>query len=261
MIFLASLDHYLSGGFGLISLLLTIFCVVHALRTRQDWWWYLILFFLQPFGALLYLFMVILRGAGQSVTFVRPERGTALLRRRIEELQARLDQTDTIALRSELGQCYLKVKDFDKAEECFESCLTGNFRNDPLLLYSLAQACYGKGAYEKALDALQRTFREDYRDALNERYYLQAKILEGLDRPREALDIYAKIAHHFTGPEFFCRQGLLHKKLGDSEKANAFFMLAMRLENMTPEEMLESKKWLIEAERHLHGKASVNLDR
>lgn len=249
----AFVTQYLSGGFGLIGLLLTIFCLIHALRTHQGFGWYLLLLLLPPFGALLYLFMVVFKGAGKSVTFVRPDRGIAALRRRIEDLQTQLSETDTIALRSELGQCYLKLQDFEKAAEYFESCLQGNFKNDPYLLYSLAQAFYGKGEYDKALEALTKTFREDYHDYLHERYYLQAKIFEELDRPQEALDIYSKIAHHFNGPEFFCRQGLLHDKLGDSEKANAFYMLAMRLEKMTPEEMLDAQKWLIEAEKKLNG--------
>ena len=251
----AFLTHSLPGGFGLIGLLLSIFCLIHALRTRQDFWWYLILLLMPPFGALLYLFMVIFKGAGESAQFVLPERGAGALNRRIKDLQDRLSETDTIALRSELGQCYLKLKNFEKAEMYFESCLQGNFRNDPFLLYSLAQACYGKGEDEKALETLKKTFREDYRDYLNERYFLQAKILGRQDRPQEALDIYSKIAHHFTSPEFFCRQGLLQDKLGDSEKAHAFYLMALRqASKLTPDELKEAQIWLALATRNLSGK-------
>ncbi len=254
----AFLTRYLSGGFGLIGLLLTIFCLIHALRTRQEFWWYLLLLLLPPFGALLYLFMVVFKGAGESTQFARPERGTAALRRRIEDLEAQLSQTDTIALRSELGQCHLKLKKFDQAEKYFESCLQGNFKNDPFLLYNLAQACHGKGENEQALDALGKTFRDDYRDYLNERCFLEAKILEELDCFQEALDIYARIAHHFTSPEFYCRQALLHDKLGESEKANAFYMMALRQKNkLTPEELEEAQNWLAEAARNLSGKEGM----
>jgi len=254
------LTDYLSGGFGVIGLLLTVFCLIHALRTRQDLWWYLLLLLLPLFGALLYLFTIVFKGSRGSVTFVHPERGIAALHRQIKDLEAQQLQIDTIAVRSELGQCHLKLKNYEKAETYFESCLQGNFRRDPFLLYSLSQACFGKGEYEKALDALQKTFRDDYRDNLNERSYLQAKILEALDRPREALDIYARIAHSFRGPEFYCRQGLLHDKLGDSEKANAFYMMALRLDNMTAEEMLDSQPWLTQATRNLNGEEEIEAD-
>ena len=171
----AFLLHYLSGGLGLIGLLLTIFCLIHALRTRQEFWWYLLLLLLPPFGAVLYLFMVVFKGAGDSAQFSRPVQGNDAVYRRIEELEAQLSEMDTIALRSELGQCHLQLQNFEKAEEYFASSLQGNFKNDPFLLYCLAQAYYGKGDYQNALETLEKTFREDYRDYLHERYFLQAK--------------------------------------------------------------------------------------
>ena len=241
----AFLFRYLSGGFGWISALLVVFCLLHALFTRQSLWWYLLLILLPPFSALLYIFMVLFKGAGEGTQVSQAGQGSSALRQRIASLEAQLAETDTIALKSELGQCWLELKKFAQAKEYFDKCLVGNFQNDPLLLYQLSQALYGTNEKEKALESLEKTFRDDYQDNLSERLYLQAKILGDLERPREALEIYNKIAQNFSTPEFFCRQALLYDKLGDVEKANVFYMLVLRAKNtLSDEELRESKKWL-----------------
>lgn len=251
--FLRMLLYKLSGGFGLIGLLLTVFCLIHAIRTRQNFWWYMALFLLPPFGALIYLFAVIMKGQSSSVSFQRPNSNDmGAMRRRIQELEASLAETDTIAVRSELGQAWLKLENFEQAKQYFESCLQGNFKNDPFILYGLAQACYGKGKFQDALTTLEKTFREDYRDYLDYRRFLQAKILAELERTQEALDIYANLGNTFLTPEFFCRQALLYNKLGEVDKANAFFLTATRQgEKLSPDELNAAQEWLKIAEMHL----------
>ena len=250
--FLRILFYKLSGGFGLLGLLLTVFCLIHAIRTRQNFWWYLALFLLPPFGALIYLFAVVMKGQSSSIRFHRPASDTGAMRRRIQELEASLAETDTIAVRSELGQCWLKLENFIQAKQYFESSLQGNFRNDPFILYGLAQACYGNGEFQEALVTLEKTFRNDYRDYLNDRRFLQAKILAELERTQEALDIYANLGNTLLTPEFFCRQALLYKQLGELDKANAFFLTAVRQgEKLSPDELHVAQQWLKTAEMHL----------
>jgi hypothetical protein len=252
--FFSSLVKFLSGGLGLIGLLLTLFCLIHAFSTKQSWWWSLALLLLPPFGALLYLFMVVFRGTDgdESAQFTQAGRVHSALHQRIKELEAQLAESDTIALKTELGQCWLQMQDFDQAENYFASCLVGNFQNDPLLLYQLALALYGKDENQKALEALQKTFREDYQDKLSERLFLQAKILAELERAAEALEIYARIAQHFSSPEFYCRQGLLHDQLGEAEKADAFYLMTLRQKNkLSAEELKEARPWLAKAAKNV----------
>ena len=244
----------LSGGFGLLGIMFTVVCLVHALHTRQSLWWLLILLLLPPFGALLYLLLVAFKDEGESPQFKRGIPGAGALRRRIKELEARLAESDTIALKTELGQCWLQMENFDQAENCFASCLVGNFKNDPLLLYQMAQAMHGKDENKKALEALQKTFRADYQDNLSERLFLQAKILAELERPAEALKVYTRIAQHFSSPEFYCRQGLLHDQLGEFEKADAFYLMALRQKDkLSTEELREARLWLDAAAKNVQG--------
>lgn len=228
---LATVTGWFFSSRGLVLSLITLFCIFHLFKTGQSPLWLISLLFFPLFGVILYLILVVFANPGGAPRASRTawqRRGAPDLNRRIDQLQRRLAETDTLATRSELAECHLKTGNFTTARELYESCLRGNYVNDPLFNYGLAQACHALGDQQTALTALDRTWRPSFTDYLPQRQLLKGKILEALDRPLEALPAYAAAASALNSEEGRHRQARLLQQLNRPEEAAALFMLVLR---------------------------------
>jgi hypothetical protein len=238
---------------SIISLVLLVICLVHAIRTRQDAWWFFIILFMPTFGPLVYLLAVLLPSwKGERVFTSAAKRTSSSYRREIKNLELRLSQVDTVATRSELGDACLKAGDFAKAREYFLSCLQGNYRTNPYFWYGLAQACYELGLYDEALNAIDKTMQANYTDYKNDRVLLKAKTLAELNRDEEAISLFQEVANFIPTQEGLCRLGIILERNNRTEEAKQVFQKILRSSQaMTPKTRKREKQWIDTAKKQL----------
>jgi hypothetical protein len=101
------------------SLLLQVLAIVHFIRRRPDMFWIYIIVFLGPLGALVYLFAVALpdfSSSGFSLT-------GAPRRRRILELEAKVEENPSAANYEELGDLYMDAGSLELARAAFDKAI------------------------------------------------------------------------------------------------------------------------------------------
>lgn len=246
-----SLGGFYSGGMGLLLLILPLICLVHIIRHKQTFWWVFLVLFFPLVGSLLYIFGVMFSSGGQT-EFQRPLSRKNFYQEKLRELQERLEQADTLDIRAEMGETYLQLKEPAKAKECFQHCLQGAYSQDPYFLYGLAQACYALQELPEALEAIEDTMHSELKDYLQERQFLQAKILDDLQRYDEALELYDEVNDKLATPESRYRHLVILKRLGHQEEADALLLaLNRQILTLPREERNQAQEWLELAQKAL----------
>jgi len=249
---LASLSGWFSSWLWLsLPILLSFICLLHILKTRQEYWWIFLVLFFPLVGSLLYILVVMLNGGGQAVA-PRPRSRKVFYQDKVRSLQESLEQTDTLALRAELGEAFLQMQEPAKAKDCFQHCLQGAYSQDSDFLFGLARACYALQELPAALEAIEKTMQSESNDYLLERKFLQAKILDDLGRYEAALDLYDEVVEKLSTPESRCRQAVILKRLGHQEESEALFLSVIRQVQTQPQELRsENQQWLLLAQKML----------
>lgn len=248
--------YHLSGGLGIIGLIVSISCLVHSIYYKKGWLWSLTIIILPFFGSLLYIFLVIFGEKSEKNRYreiIENRPAEIDYQKQFEELQEKLAETNTIANKTELGFCSLKLAKFDLAEKLFRECLVGNFRNDPQIQYGLALVLYEQGNHQEAAEKLQASLKHnDYVEKLTERRLLLARLYYILKEYEKAKELLQAIYDCQNNPEYFCLKGLLYKELAEDEKSKAFFLTAIRIgQKLSPAQREEFRQALAIAEENL----------
>jgi hypothetical protein len=218
-------------------IVLLIVCVVHAIRTGRIFPWIYVIVFLPLIGSLIYIGMAILpellggrrvRALGASV------RDLADPHRELREAHREAGLVGSVDAKRALAEQYMARGRYADAEALYRDALQGQFKEDPALLLGLARAQFmsGDGAGTQAsLDALQTA---DPSFISSDAHLLYARALEMQGKDAEALEEYKRLVRYFAGEEARARYGLLLKKLGRTEEANAVFQEIRRLLDGAP---------------------------
>lgn len=216
---------YFPGAYSIpavADLIFKIICALHVVRTGRNtsWIWLIIIF---PFGGPLIYFISEmwpdLRAGRGSIKFTLPKSPEKL----ITELKEELEYSNTVENRMKLARAYVAAKQFDEAVETLSSCLRGAFKDDPLLLFELAETYFEAGQFQLALDLLARLDAVKSKHALAERVILRARAYEGLGQVGLAKEHYEHALVTSTGEEARVRYALLLEKAGDVEAADKLF--------------------------------------
>ncbi len=249
---LAVLSGWFSGGMWLLPTILTIVCLSHIIKTKQEFWWIFLVLFLPLVGSLLYILGVMLADRHSQGSRLRPQSEKSYYQEQVQSLLERLEQTDTLALRAELGEAYLRLQKPAQAKDCFQYCLQGTYSRDPHFLFGLARANYALQKLPEALEAIENTMQSEFNDYLLERKFLQAKILDDLGRYDEALDLYDEVVEKISTPESRCRQAVILQRLGHQEESEALFLSVIRqVKTLPSEQRTQNQQWLVLAQKML----------
>lgn len=131
--------------------ILQLFCAYQIYSKGHEPYWYFVVFFLPLIGSLIFLYVTILRklNVDDVTTSIKnafsedPE---------LDKLKKELAFSDTMKNRLNLANAYLSRGEGEKAEQEFESCLKGLFRDDPTILIKLLHALYIQGKYKEAVE-------------------------------------------------------------------------------------------------------------
>ena len=143
-------------GIGFIFVIAQIYCIWHCITHRKPWWW--ILMILAGFGVIWYLLYEVRGGgAGMGGRSMRRARLINLNPGKVEasprlvrQLEEELQRGDTVDLRIKLAEAHMELDNTAEAVNLFKSCLKGHHKDDPVILFGLAQSLYESGELNEA---------------------------------------------------------------------------------------------------------------
>lgn len=231
----------------------TVAALIHYFRTRPSFIWFWIIIFLGPLGTIIYFAVNVvmpLLGVGgdmveNKVTLTLDER------RRIRELQHKIEETPLPYDYAQLGELLYKRGDFAKAEPVLRQAVK-NIDDEPESRYWLALTLEKLGKAEESVKHLQPIVAEDPRYKFGEAYLAYARSLATAGQTEKALAAFRKVLDRSTFPEARVRYGLLLGENGNPDEARRQLEQAVREVRDLPKHNLraarpfirQAKTWL-----------------
>ena len=240
-----------------LALALDAVCIIHALKARQPYYWFLIIFSLPGIGAGIYFFSEILPDLAHSRA--AREAASDLGRvidpaREIREATGALRLSDTAENRKRLAEALCANERYDEARTLYETALEGAHADDPALMMGLTRSLFGLKDYAGVCDTLDR-LREanpDFESA--EGHMLYARSREGMGDLDQAAVEYETLSGYYPGEEARCRHGLLLQRLGQVDDARAIFeAVAISVETAPKTYFRAQRDWYQVAKSNLPG--------
>jgi len=243
-----------------VSVLLTIACVVHCIRTRQvaTWIWILMVLTMFPLiGPIVYFCAIVLpdmMGTRSGRKAVRGLRDTFNPEGDLRRLENDVKVSGDVQSRQRYADELVRLGRTAEAVDVYKTCLTGFFADDPKLLLGYARAQFAAGDAPGARQTLDELIRKnpDFKSA--EGHLLYARALESEGDLEKALSEYATLAGYFPGAEAAVRYAKLLKRQGQAGPAKMVLEgLLDRAKYAPPHYKRAQREWLDEAETELKG--------
>jgi hypothetical protein len=245
---------------GSLSLLCTVACIVHCIKTQQNttWIWVLAALFWFPFiGSLVYFCANILPGLLGSRSGRRAVRGlrdTLNPEGDLRRLENDVKVTGDVGSRQRYADELVRLGRAPEAVEVYKSCLTGLFADDPKLLLGYARSLFAAGDAAGARRTLDDLIRKnpDFKSA--DGHLLYARALESEGDFEKALSEYATLAGYFPGAEASVRYAKLLKRQGQDGQARQVLEGLLDRAKYAPSHYKRAQReWLDEAAAELRG--------
>ena len=207
-------------GWGSAIVIFQIICIVHAIRTRNTGWIWILLFF--PFiGCIVYLATEV-RGvgrggrklAGQLVDVVQPSR-------KLDALRAQLEHAPTVENRLALAEECVRHKQYDEALKLYDT--TGVHKDDPEVLKKRASVQFEMGKPADAKATLEHLFELNRRERTVAMRLLFARIVETEGDTEATLAAYEAATPGALGDEVRCRYAGALEAAGRRDEALAIY--------------------------------------
>jgi hypothetical protein len=146
---------YLYEALWLAQGAFTIWMLVDAYRRQVEWYWFLVILLVQPFGTWVYFFVVKVGDFQRLRDLPLFQRKTPLV-----ELRYRAEQVPTLANRLALAQRLVELHEYDEAVPHLEAVL----KQEPTLspaLFALAKCHQGQERPEQAIALLEKILARD----------------------------------------------------------------------------------------------------
>jgi hypothetical protein len=242
------------------SVLCTVACIVHVLRTRQatTWIWVLAVLFMFPFiGPLVYFCAIVLpdlMGTRSGRRAVRGLRDTLNPEGDLRRLENEVKVTGDVGSRQRYADELVRLGRPAEAVDIYKSCLTGVFADDPKLLLGYARTLFAAGDPAGARRTLDELIGKnpDFKSA--DGHLLYARALESEGDFEKALSEYATLAGYFPGAEAAVRYAKLLKRQGQVSHARQVLEGLLDRAKYAPAHYKRAQReWLDEAAAELRG--------
>jgi hypothetical protein len=143
-------------------------------------------------------------------------------------LMDNLDTAETAENKHAVAEEYLRRNEPRKALPLLESAATGLYKDDPMILMTLAQAQFACGQFRPATETLDEIKARNPQFESADGHLLYARSLEEQGRGDEARGEYAAVVNYFPGAEARVRYALFLQKQGEAEQARRIFQEVVR---------------------------------
>lgn len=238
-----------------LSLVVTILCAVHVVRSGRPLYWIWLLLIGSYLAAAVYFFVAILpdlrndprsrKATAKVLDAIDPERQ----RRRIRE---QLELADTTDNRRALAEECLRLGDHRNAADLYRSILKGLYATDPLFMLGLAQAQAGDGDYAAARATLEALIKANPDFRSPDGHLLYARCLDELGEHDAALEEYEVLARSYPGEQARLRYANLLRRRERTGEAHAVLEDMLRRARVAPRYYRDKEsEWLDAARREL----------
>jgi hypothetical protein len=139
------------------------------------------------------------------------------------------------------------------AARLYESCLSGAYASDGVLLFGLAKAAVEDGDWRKAESAIARLKASAPKLRPLERRLLEARMLQGRGDNDAALAVYRELLPVFVGLEARYRYGRLLLRLGRQEAAMEMFNEVLKHAKRFASSLEDEERWASAARQAISG--------
>ena len=183
---------YLAALVGLLQLGF----IIHAITQRREFFWIWVILFVPGLGAAIYFFMEVLPTLRRRRLNLEPVRERLQGEEgRIRARSERLAETDTFQNREALAAELTRAGRLSEAEATLQPLLSGIYREDPLLLTTLAELKYHQGQLEEARAYLEKVDAMRSQSMNARVKLLLAEVHTGLGDPAAAERAYQDAMH------------------------------------------------------------------
>lgn len=171
---------------------LQIALIIHVLVNRRQLYWIFLIFFIPVIGVLAYLFVEVLPDLrrGRRLDLAPVMEGLRSPEARIKARREQLAELDTLQNRVALAAELTRAGRLEEAEAILEPARTGIYKDDPQLLYQLADLKYGQGKYAEARALLLQVDAMRSQTLAGKTKVLLADTARALGEPGEAERYY-----------------------------------------------------------------------
>ena len=241
--------------FWIISIIVQVVFVAHAVSRRQDYFWIFVILFFPMVGCAVYAIVVWIPEAGHSRTARGTSKAVLTLfdpRRELRQRLSHLDVSDTVENRVSLARELIRRGMVQDALGLYERSLKGVYVDDPYLLQGYARALFQAGMLQDARATLEKLRATNPSLKAPEAHLLYARVLEGLGDSAAAGQEYAAVVQAYGGIEARCRYGLFLKQQGQADAAQQLFEDILRGSKHTSGHSRRlNKEWIGVAKREL----------
>ncbi|MBI2397243.1 MAG: hypothetical protein HYV17_05560 [Xanthomonadales bacterium] len=236
--------------FIVLSAILQIACIAHAVRTGRVQYWPIIILIGSFVGCLAYFLVEILPEMRNSRATRRVVANVARAidpEKRKREIAAQLEVADTVQNRIRLAEECLQLGDYQNARVLYERCLSGPYADDPSFLLGRAHAESGLGLFAETRATLEHLIARhpDYKS--NDGHLLYATTLEALGESAKALDEYRVLELSYPGEEARLRYARLLAKTGRLGEARDVYQGILKREKTAPAYYRKKEREFFEA--------------
>lgn len=235
----------------ILSVIVQIALIVHAVRTHRSPYWVFILLLVPGIGALAYFIIELLPELTGSPQGRRAYRGIKKTlnpgadlrqRQREHELSGSVDAARHLA--SEL----IASGKFAQAVEHYEKALTGLYEDDPDLLLGLAQAQFGNEDYEQSRQTLDRLIEKNPDFRSPEGHLLYARAVEQCGDLALAESEYEAVAAYYAGAEAKVRYAAFLEGIEKNDDALEVYEDIVNIAGLAPRHYRKAqKRWISQA--------------
>lgn len=243
------------GFVYMLTLAIQVGFVVHVLNTGRDRYWIYLIMFIPVVGWMAYLFTQVLPDARHDP---RARRAGRKLKQTLDpmgevrRLRDQLALADNLDNRLALANACVEARLWEEAEQLYQNCLTGPYRDDPHMLLKLATAEFEQGKANEARDHLETLIASNPEFQSHDGHLLYAKALAETGDSDRALEEYATLADAFPGEEARIRYALLLKEQGKVDQAvEQFNHTLLRVKRAPKYYQQKEKRWIKVAQENL----------
>lgn len=244
--------------FGIILLYLpSLVCGVHAIRSGRGQMWLWVLVIAPGLGPLIYLFAVLIPEwmGGRTARKLGSAAQKALdPERDYRAAKAALEDAETVGNRMRLAQAAAALGRWDEAEAAWALCVTGQFKDDPVVLLGHANALLELDRAAEALKRLEALSSLGKENDTGPVALAYGRTYEALGRLDEADAPYRFAADRVPGLEAACRYAAYLAKAGKQTEADlALAEIERRYQKINPELRRLDRQWMDMATKAVRG--------